>query len=142
MNQISLPYHLLIPSLISIVVLIMLILNRKKPLANRKWKWFWIGATVFFGIYLLIVAGATYLDISYKLALQRFDLNNDGFFTNDEITTRQKEVMRKVISDTGRNFAPITGLILSGFMSLIVLIVGKTTHYISSKKIKITSSDV
>jgi len=142
MNEISLPYHLIIPSLISILALGIIFLKRKKLFANGKWKWFWISTTVLFGIYLLIVGGATYSDITSELALQKFDLNGDGFFNGEEITSEQKEAMRKVISDTGRNFSFITGLIFSGIISLFVFIGGKIVEYISVKRIKTTHNNV
>ncbi|WP_276168378.1 hypothetical protein [Zobellia alginiliquefaciens] len=132
MNEISLPYHLIIPSLISILALGIIFLKRKKLFANGKWKWFWISTTVFFGIYLLIVGGATYSDITSELTLQKFDLNGE------EITTEQKEAMQKMISDTGRNFSFITGLIFSGIISLFVFICGKIIEYASMKRIKTT----
>ncbi len=114
MNEISLPYHLIIPSLISILILGIIILKRKKLFANGKWKWFWISTTIFFAIYLLIVGGATYSDISLELALRKFDLNRDGMFNGAEITPELKVALNKVSSDTGRNFSFITGLIFSG----------------------------
>ena len=104
MNEISLPYHLIIPSLISILALGIIFLKRKKLFANGKWK--------------------------------------DGFFNGEEITSEQKEAMRKVISDTGRNFSFITGLIFSGIISLFVFIGGKIVEYISLKRIKTTHNNV
>ena len=142
MNEISLPYHLIIPSLISILILGIIILKRRKLFANGKWKWFWIGTTVFFGIYLLIVGGATYSDISSELALQKFDLNGDGFFSGEEVTPEQKEAMRKVISDTGRNFSFITGIIFSGIIAFFVFIGGILIEYINVKRIKTTHNNV
>lgn len=51
--------------------------------------------------------------------LAQFDLNGDDGFSGSEITPEMKEAMRKVTHDTGRTFAPLTGLILcplySGF---------------------------
>ena len=142
MNQISLPYHLIIPSLISILALGIIFLKRKKLFTNGKWKWFWISTTVFFGIYLLIVGGATYSDISSELALQKYDLNGDGFFNGEEITPEQKEAMRKVISDTGRNFSFITGIIFAGIIAFFVFIGGKLIEYIKVKRIKTTHNNV
>lgn len=136
MYKISLPYHLIIPSLISILVLAIIILKRKKVFVKGKWKRFWISTTVFFGIYLLIVGGATYSDISSELNLQKFDLNGDGFFSGEEITLEQKEAMRKVISDTGRNFSFITGIICSGVIAFFVFIGSKLIEYINAKRIK------
>ena len=90
MKKISSPYHLITPSLISILVLGITILKRGKLFVNGKRKWLWIGITVFFVIYLPIVGGATYFDISSKFVLQKFDLNEDGFFSGKEITPEQK----------------------------------------------------
>ncbi|MGG8497554.1 hypothetical protein ACQY1Q_14170 [Tenacibaculum sp. TC6] len=142
MNEKSLPYHLIIPSLISILILGVIFLNRKKLFLNVKWKWFWISTSIFFGIYLLIVGGATYSDISSELALQKFDLNKDGLFNGDEITPEQKEAMRNVISDTGRNFSFITGLIFSGIITFFVFIGGKLIEYINVKRIKTTHNNI
>ncbi|MDN3596647.1 hypothetical protein [Zunongwangia endophytica] len=108
-------------------------MKRKKIFPNGKWKWFWISTTVFFGIYLLIVGGATYCDISSELTLQKFDLDRDEFINGEEITVEQKEAMSKAILDTRRNFSSITGLILSGIIALFVLVGGKLIEYISIK---------
>ena len=134
MKEISLPYHLIIPSLISVLVLGIIILKRKKLFENRKWKWFWIRTIIFFGIYLLIVGKATYSDISLELALRKFDLNGDGMFNGAEITPELKVAMRSVISDTGRNFSMITGLIFSGIITFFVYIIGKITERIKNTK--------
>ncbi len=136
MNEISLPYHLIIPSLISILALGIIFINWKKLFIKGKWKWFWISITLFVGIYLLIVGGATYVDISLKLALQKFDLNRDGFFSGNEITPEQEAAMQKVIAETGRNFSVITGLFFSGIITLFVFIGGKILERINTKRIK------
>ena len=124
------------PSLISILVLGITILKRGKLFVNGKRKWLWIGITVFFVIYLLIVGGATYFDISSKFVLQKFDLNKDGFFSGKEITPEQKEAIRKVISDAGRNCSFITGIIFSSVIAFFVFIGGKLIEYRNVKRIK------
>lgn len=138
MNEISLPYHLIIPLIISILILGIVFYNRKRLFKSGKWKLFWISLTVFFAIYLLIVGGATYSNISSELTLHEFDLNGDGFFNGDEITTEQRKAMRNVISDTGRNFSFITGLIFSGIISFFVFGIGKITELIKKKKLHTT----
>lgn len=55
-----------------------------------------------------------------KNELNSFDLNGDGFFTNEEITSEQQIAMRRVISDTGRNLAPILGIIYSLIYYVII----------------------
>jgi hypothetical protein len=63
MNEITLPYHLIIPSIVSILILGIIFLKRKRIFGIGKLKWFWISLTVFFLLYLFIVGGATYDDI-------------------------------------------------------------------------------
>jgi hypothetical protein len=72
---------------------------------------------VFFLCYLFIVGRATYGDISAELTLRKFDLNGDGNFSDNEITTEQKIAMKNVIADNARNFSFITGLIFSGIIA-------------------------
>ena len=125
MNELSLPYHLIISLIISTLILGIIIYKRKVLFKNGKRKLFWISLTVFFVLYLLIVVEATYTDISSKYELIKFDLNKDGFFNGDEITIEQKKAMSKVISDTGRNFSFITGLIFAGIIAFFVFVIGK-----------------
>ncbi|MEH1009512.1 hypothetical protein VDP25_17370 [Winogradskyella sp. ECml5-4] len=134
MNEITLPYHLLIPTIISILTLTILFIKRKRIFRIGKWKWFWISLTVFFTFYLFIVGGATYDDIYAQWNSNRFDLNQDGFFSGNEITSEQQEAMRNLISDTGRNFSFITGLIFSGIIAFFVFAIGKITELIKKKK--------
>jgi hypothetical protein len=134
MNELSLPYHLIIPSIISILILGIVFYKRKTLFKSGKWKWFWISLTVFFTINLLIVGGATYSDISSELILRKFDLNEDGVFSGNEITPEQKVIMRRNISDTGRNISFINGLIFSGTIAFFVFGIGKTTEYIMNTK--------
>lgn len=133
MDEITLPYHLIIPSIISILILGILFFKRKRIYGNGKRQWFWISLTVFFLFYLFIVAGATYSDIYAQWNLNKFDLNKDGFFGGNEITTEQNEAMRNLTSDTGRNFAFITGIIISGILALSVYIGGTITESIKNK---------
>jgi len=90
--------------------------------------------TIFFIFYLLIVGGATYGSISAELTYQKFDLNGDGNFSNNEITAEQIIAEKNLISDTGRNFSFITGLIFSGILAFFVFVIGKTTEYLKRRK--------
>lgn len=124
MNEITLPYHLIIPSIISIFILVIVFFKRKRLFKNKKLKWFWISLTFFFLFYLLIVGQATYSDIYAQWNLNKFDLNKDGFFSGKEITTEQKVAMRNLTSDTGRNLSFITGIIFSGIIAFFIFIIG------------------
>ena len=72
--------------------------------------------------YIIIVASASYLNLKYQSELDAFDLNKDGLFSGNEINEEQQKAMRKVISDTGRNFAPFTGILISMIYYIILLL--------------------
>jgi len=64
-------------------------------------------------VYITIISIVVYTNYELDTELDAFDLNGDGFFSDDEITPEQKIAMDRVVNDTGRNFAPITGAIFS-----------------------------
>jgi len=135
MTEISIPYHLIIPCIISTLVVVSIFFKRKKLFKSGKMRLFWISLTVFFGVYAMILIRATYIDISTALALQNFDLNGDGFFNKKEITTEQIAALRKVTADTGRNLSLITGLIFSGIIALFVYGFGNLAEFIRKKSV-------
>lgn len=95
-----------------------------------KRKLLWISILTFFLLYLFIVGSATYEDIYAQWNVMRFDLNKDGLFSGDEITTEQTEAMRLLINDVGRNFAFFTGIIFSGLIAIFVFVSGKIIQFI------------
>lgn len=72
--------------------------------------------------YIITVASTSYLNLKYQSELDAFDLNKDGLFSGNEINEEQQKAMRKVISDTGRNFAPFTGILISMVYYIILLL--------------------
>lgn len=122
--------HFSIPILISLCVLVALLMNRKQIYKKGKWSAFWISLTVFFAVYLLLLTGVIFLEYHYDVALQKFDLNGDGNFSGDEITSEQQIAMRNVTNDLGRTFAAYTGVFISGFIASAVFLVGKIIEYI------------
>jgi len=60
-----------------------------------------------YGFLMLSVIAAEY---ELKQKLERLDPNHDGIFTGAEITREVKEAIANVSNDTGRAFAPITGI--------------------------------
>ena len=123
MTEITVPYHLATPTIICIIGLLAILVYRKRLFTSNKL--FWTSLTVFLVIYLLIVGGATYEDIYYQWDLNRYDLDKDGMFGREEITTEQEEAMRKLTSDTGRNFSFITGFVFAAIISTVVYILGR-----------------
>lgn len=71
--------------------------------------------------YIIIVIFAIYLKFKFKAEVDAYDLNKDGFFNDNEINEQQQKAMKNVISDTGRNLAPFTGILFSLLYYVILL---------------------
>ena len=125
MDEITLPYHLAIPTIICVVGLVIILIYRKRLFSKNKL--FWTSLTIFLVLYLFIVGSATYDDIYYQWDLNRYDLDKDGMFGGEEITAEQEEAMRKLTSDTGRNFSFIIGFVFASIISTVVYILGRLT---------------
>ena len=123
MEHISVPYHLLIPCLICIIVLCIICFNLKKLLVKNKV--FWIAAITFFTIYLFIAGSALYDTYYYEWSLNQYDLNKDGIFSGNEINEDQKKAMQNLINDSGRNFSFITGFIFALIVSSVIYLSGR-----------------
>ena len=122
MDELTIPYHLAIPTIICIVGLLTIFIKRKTFFVRNKL--LWTSITIFFCLYLLIVGTATFDSIYYQWDLNRYDLDKDGMFGGKELTNEQNEAMRKLTSDTGRNFSFITGFIFAFIISTTVFICG------------------
>ena len=131
MNEITIPYHLAVPTGLCILIILWIIAKRVN-LFNGKQKWIWISTTVFFTLYLLIVGSATYNDIYYQWDLNKYDLDADGFFGDQEITEDQKAAMLRLTNDVGRNFSVITGLIFSALISVPLYLIGRLNQRLRS----------
>lgn len=89
-----------------------------------------ISLFTFVTTYSLVMYSALVTDIYLSYKLEQFDLNGDGFFSGEEVSPEQEMALKKVVSDTGRVFAPITGLILSLALSLPLLLILKLAAFI------------
>lgn len=131
MREITEYPHLLIPIVISFLSLLFLFYKRKQIIVKTNLSFF-IALVFFFAFYLLIVGRALYLDIHLQSDLNQYDLNNDGFFSGEEINEKQKIAMNKVSSDAPRNFSFITALIFSFLLSIIIYVISILTIKIKS----------
>ena len=125
MNPITIPYHLFIPFLTSILLLLIIAIRGKKIFRKTNRKSLWISIIFFLLIYSLIVGSAMFDDIYYQWDVNKYDLNMNGIFESNEINSSQQDAYQRLINDTGRNFSFLTGLIFSGIISLTVYIIGK-----------------
>ena len=79
----------------------------------------------FFATYAVIVLGVYMYEIYLEIKLASFDLDGDEIFSEKERTPEQQGYMRLVTWDTGRTFAPITGLIFAFLYSVLYFCVLK-----------------
>jgi len=91
-----------------------------RKIFSRKIKSVSIAAISAVFVYLLIIGSVAYIEYQLDAELAAFDLNNDGLFSGSEITPDQEKVMQRVIADTGRTFAPITGAVFSIIYFLVL----------------------
>jgi len=124
MTPITIPYHLFIPALISLILFLLILTRLKKIFSRSKKKTIWVSILFFLMIYTIIVGSATFEDIYCQLDLNKYDLNLDGLFSENEINTNQQAAYERLINDLGRNFSVFSGLIFSGVISLFIFIIG------------------
>ena len=132
MNEITIPYHLVLPSIGCLIGLLAITISRRKLLSKNKL--LWISIITFLIIYLFIVGTSSYYAIYYQWDLNRYDLDKNGVFNAAEITDAQQIAMSKLISDTGRNFSFITGFIFALIISITVYIFGRIRLRIKNNK--------
>jgi hypothetical protein len=123
LSDITIPYHLAIPTIICIVGLGTILFSRERLF--KKDKWLWTSATVFLAAYLFVVGNATFDNIYYQWDLNRYDLDKDGFFGGQEITKDQEAAMQRLTNDVGRNLSFVTGFIFALFISGTVYLFGR-----------------
>jgi len=123
LDEITIPFHLEILTIICAVGLVAILFYRKRLFSKNKL--FWTSVTIFLVLYLLTVGSATFDDIYSQWNLNRYDLNKDGIFGGIEVTDEQNEAMRKLSSNTGRNFSFITGFVFALIISTTVYILGQ-----------------
>lgn len=122
MNELSIPYHLLIPAIISGILLLLTLLTQRRFFEKRKI--LWLALLTFFSSYTFITAFSVYDTIDIELSASKFDLNKNGLYEETELTEEAKKALAKISNDTGRNFSIITGFIFALSLSLFVFISG------------------
>ena len=132
MNEITIPYHLVLPTIICLIGLLAITINCRKLLSKNKL--LCISIITFLIIYLFIVGTSSYYAIYYQWDLNRYDLDKNGVFNAAEITDAQQIAMSKLISDTGRNFSFTTGFIFALIISITVYIFGRIRLRIKNNK--------
>ena len=102
--------------------------NRKPHYRQRQelyiptWALYLLGMIM---IWLLIQLAVYFTNAYLQAELNVFDLDGNDVFSSEEYSEDQAAAMHRVIADTGRALAPITGVIFAvGYMSLLMLIAG------------------
>jgi len=92
--------------------------------ATRRWlgarcrRWH-VGLAVWVALYAAILATVAVTEWRLKARLARFDLDGNGWFSGGEITPELRAALHAVASDTGRQFAPVTGAVAAGLAALM-----------------------
>ena len=90
-----------------------------------------------FVFYVSVLVEVSIYDYQLEKQLYSFDLNGDGVFSGSEITPEQEEAMIKFIGDTGRTFAPITGVIFSFMYFPFALLIECLIDFIIKRRMNI-----
>lgn len=61
-------------------------------------------------VYVMFLLYVQVTEARLEAELASFDLDGDGIFSGVEITREQDAAMHRVVADTARTFAPITGV--------------------------------
>ena len=85
MENISIKKHLIIALVIAILLLVFSVKFKQKGKLLIK---------LFLSIYILIITYVILYDIYLQYNLNRFDIDNNGFFSGSEITSDQKKAMQ------------------------------------------------
>ena len=83
---------------------------------------------VCFGGYILLVASVFAYDAYLETELYEYDLNGDRRFEDAELTPAAQRAMDNLTNDTGRQFAPVTAVPITGLWVMLnfsVLYFGK-----------------
>ena len=117
MSEITLNQCLLIPTILCLLSLTFILIQRRR-IKERRGNAFYISIISFVTIYLIIVGGAFYSDIYYQWDLNKYDLDKDGFFGSPNDTTPEQQLaMQRLTNDLGRNLSFVTGLVFSSIIS-------------------------
>ena len=101
-----------------LVIITILLMPAIILLSNQKWMKkkihpLWLLLISIASIYVLMVGYSEFVQYRLEQELYEYDLDGNGSFSPEEQTPEQEEAMRRVVSDTGRALAPITGAIFA-----------------------------
>ena len=131
--------HYLNPIIIGACILGLLFWFRN-PIVSKIGNLWWIHIAGFVAIYITIVWIVFCGELILNNRLQEFDLNNDGIFTNKEITFEQKDTMHRVANDTSRKLSIYAGLLYSAIITLVLFLIDLFRIYVWTKYIRKTNT--
>ena len=119
--------------LIILTVLFLVLIYFLRKISVKYYKIILLSSLVFYLIPILLVK---YDDYILEKKMKKFDLNNDGFYSKNEINYEFEELEHELISDSGTNLFIIFGYPLCLAYSLAVVLIYSLLNFL---KIKITS---
>jgi hypothetical protein len=122
MNELIIPYSLIIPTVIGFILLVIIFFNRKKLFAKNKI--LWLSLIIFIVVYSFIIGKAAYENIYFQWDLYHYDLNKDGIFAGQEVSKEQQDAMQALINHLGNGFSFIPGFAIAAVISVVVYALG------------------
>lgn len=124
--MINIPYHLVVPPIVTGVLLGLVILNRKRLLQKKYWRIFWLNMMLSLIIYTVNVGRAAYVNLSLQYEKKQYDYNNDGYYdgSGEEASAEYSDLLKRQSNDVGRNFSPFVSIILVLIIALPCLAIG------------------
>lgn len=119
----------LVPTLISILGLILIYSFRKKLFSGNKL--FWISIVICFSIYLFFVGSSLIEDTYLTFKISSFT-NDDGVYQYNKLNTEQKYYNERLINDLSRNFSVVFGLTISVLFAGVYFIIAQLFNFIKN----------
>lgn len=118
MEPITIPLHLIIPALMSLSGFIFLLISRKN--FQKKNPAFHKSGAIFCFTLTLLLGNAVGHDIYYQCDLNRYDLDQDGIFSQAEITHGQALAAERLNSVNERNPPFLNSFLVSATLSISI----------------------
>jgi hypothetical protein len=85
----------------------------------RRLHWLLLFGIAWITCYAVLMTAVAAVETELERELYRFDLNADGSFSENELTPEAERAFDAVTADTGRTFAPITGVPITCVWTMI-----------------------
>ena len=133
MEHISFNFQIL-PILLGLLGIAFLLFIRKRVPKDSFLKSFWWSGMFLFGFYFLLMLSTTIYDVYIRMEYDSYDIDKNGYIDDFERTGNYFEVQKRLVNDTARNLAYMTGAVLSIIISFFVFIISLIHIFFKRRK--------